>query len=442
MALRRNKTFAGGLLFKADGQQTDTLPIETLPAPPVVTIPLLQHDGGVPARPIVKNGDFVSMGQMIGCTNGKNSAAVHASVSGTVMSVTHYPHSGTAETFAVTIENNGDDEFASPIPYDKPWQESSPQELIGKIALSGVIDFNGRAVPAHDKLSRAFTMPIESLILNAMVTEPNTGADYRLFLEQTEKALTGCLICGKIAGAQRFIIVINEKNNAAEQALSAVLADERFKAMSIMTLKPRYPQHEEKLLARTVSATPDAGEHCLVLGVASAIYIRDAVMECIPWFKRVVAVAGPLAGSPKNILARIGTPVSSLLKAGAVDMTKLKKIVAGGPLSGRAVPTLDTPVTKSMNALLALDIPLKGAGGSACINCGRCMAACPMRLAPMRLARLAEKNDCAEMLAWHIQDCIDCGCCAYSCPSAINLVHYIQFGKQRISQQLRQKALS
>lgn len=441
MTLKQNKSFSGGLVLKADKQQTDALPIETFPAPPIVTIPLLQHAGGTPARPIVKQGDFVSMGQMIGEASADTSAAVHASVSGTVINVSRYPYSENQDTFAVSIENNGDDEFASPIPYDKTWQDSSPQELAGKILLSGIIDFNGTGVPAHTKLAIA-QKPTESLILNAMVTEPYANADYRLLLEQTEKVLTGGLIGKKITGAEHIIIAINDKDSAVEQALTPLLADERFKDIAIKKLKPKYPQHEEKLLARVCSATPAAALHSVVLSATSAACIRDAVIECIPWYQRVVTVAGETALSPKHFLVRIGSPIAPLLKAGAVDLTKTTKIISGGPLSGRAISALDAPVTKSTNALIALGTTYPGLGGFACISCGRCMSVCPMRLAPARLALLAQKKDTAEALDWHIHDCIDCGCCAFVCPSAINLVHFIQYGKQQVTISMRSEALA
>jgi Na+-translocating ferredoxin:NAD+ oxidoreductase subunit C len=441
MALGKSKTFTGGLLFKADKQQADPLPLSILPAPPLVTIPLLQHSGGTPARPLVKPGDFVSMGQMIGETMDDTSAAVHASVSGTVVNVARYPFSEHSDTFAVSIENNGNDEFASPIPYDKPWQDSTPQELIAKISLSGIIDFNNTAVPAHIKLAAGRDSSAGSLILNAMVTEPYADTDYRLLLEQTEKVLVGGLICKKITGAERLFIAFNEKNSVIEKVLATHMTDERFKAITPIRLKPKYPQHEEKLLARACSPAIAAEKRTLVMNAASASYIRDAVMESTPWYQRIVTVAGRPDGSKKSFLVRIGTPVASLLEAGEIDLTRTTEIIAGGPLSGTAVSTLDTPVTKSANAILALASPLPDSGSFACINCGRCVRVCPTRLSPARLARLAQKNETTEMLAWHINECIDCGCCAYVCPSAINLLHFIQYGKRQIAFPLRTRAI-
>jgi Na+-translocating ferredoxin:NAD+ oxidoreductase subunit C len=440
--LKKNITFKGGLVFRADRQPTDTLPIEPLqPAPPIVTIPLLQHRGGIPAQPVVKPGDCVSMGQMIGKAADGSSAAVHASVSGTVIRVSRYPFIEGRDIFAVSIENNGDDEFASPIPYDKTWQDSSPEELVTKISLSGIIDFNGTAVPAHIKLSAAIGSPSGSLLLNAMATEPFATADCRLLVEQTEKALTGGLICKKITGAERLSIVINDKNTAIEQPLIALLNDERFKNIALIKLKPTYPQHHEKLLSRCAAASGAGSnpDHSTVLDAATAVHIRDAVMESVPWYQRVVTVAGPTAGSPKNLLVRIGTPAASLLDAAKVDLEKTVKIISGVPLSGSALSALDAPVTKSTNALIALDISFPGSRGFSCINCGRCVSVCPMHLAPARLARLAQKSDFAEALDWRIHDCIDCGCCAYVCPSSINLVHLIQYGKRRVTSSMQSK---
>lgn len=439
--LKKSKTFTGGLVLNAEKQQAEPLPLSMLPQPPIVTIPLLQHSGGTPARLMVKEGDIVSMGQMIGATQGDTCAAVHASVSGTVVKVLRYPFSENPDTLAVSIENNGEDEFASPIPYDKPWQECSPQELIAKISLSGIVDFNGTAVPAHSKLAAAKDLPAEFLILNAMVTEPFADADYRLTLEQTEKVLTGGLISQKIIGTKTLSVAINDKNSVIEKALLTLIADERFKTISLIKLKPKYPQHEEKILARSCSATPAAALRTVVMSAASAAQLRDAVMESIPWYQRIVTVAGECAGPAKSFLVRIGTPVSSLLKAVEADLTKTTRIISGGPLSGTSISTLETPVLKSTNAILALAAHCPGPDPFACINCGRCVRVCPMRLTPSRLALLAKKNETAEAMAWNINDCIDCGCCSYVCPSAINLLHLIQYGKRQAGRSVRSKAL-
>ena len=425
----KKMTFRGGVLLKPDRQQTDTLSVESLPVPPSVIIPLLQHAGGIPARPIVRPGDHVAMGQMIGEACDATSAPVHASICGIVARLDRFPYAPGCTAFSVVIENDGREEFASPIPYAKPWTEADPAELIHAAAFSGIID---RGAPAHTKLAAAAPARIDTLIFNAVTDEPFLAADYRLMIEQAEKVLTGIIICKKITGSSRCIIALSDNKPELAAALSEKIAGERFGGVSLAKVKPKYPQHEERLLIRACigeEASSAAQAGCMVLDAATAAYLRDAVMECMPCYQRIVTVAGPLVGSPKNLLVRIGTPLRSLLEACSVDVTKMKKLVLGGPLSGAACHDIDAPVVKSTSAVLALDASFPALQQNACIGCGQCAAVCPMRISPSLLAALVQRNDVAQAKGYSLMECIGCGCCAYVCPSKINLVHFLEFGK-------------
>jgi Na+-translocating ferredoxin:NAD+ oxidoreductase subunit C len=428
----KKMTFRGGVVLKPDRQQTDSLPVESLPAPRYVTIPLLQHSGGVPAQPVVKPGDHVATGQMIGEPHDEASAPVHASICGTVIRFDRFPYAPGRTAFAIVIENDGREEFSSPIPYSKPWTEADPGELLSVLALSGIVD---GCAPVHTKLAGAASARVETLIVNAVTDEPYLAADSRLLFEQAEKALTGILICKKITGASRCIIALSDTKPDLASAISEKMSGERFAGVSLATVKTKYPQHVERLLIRACtgkelpSGASSVQEGCMVLDGATAVYLRDAVMECMPWYQRVVTVAGPLVGAPKNLLVRIGTPLRNLLEACCADTALIKKLVLGGPLSGIACHDLDAPVTKATSAILPLGDSFPALMQHACINCGQCVGVCPMRIAPSLLAALVRKNDVAQAVGCSLMECIGCGCCAYVCPSKINLVHFLEFGK-------------
>jgi electron transport complex protein RnfC len=425
-------TFRGGVVLKPDRQQTDSLPVESLPAPRYVTIPLLQHRGGIPARPVVKSGDHVAIGQLIGEACEEESAAVHASICGTVIRFDRFPYAPGRTAGVVVIENDGREEFASPIPYSKPWTEADSGELLSALSLSGIID---GAAPVHTKLAGAARSRVETLIVNAVSDEPYLAADYRLLIERAEKALTGILICKKITGASRCIIALSDAKPELAAAFSEKMNGEPFADVSLAKVKTKYPQHVERLLIRACtgkelpSGSSAAQEGCLALDGATTVYIRDAVMECTPWYQRVVTVAGPLVDAPKNLLVRIGTPLRNLLEACSTDLTRIKKLVLGGPLSGAASHDLDGPVTKSTSAILPMGVSFPALMQNACINCGECLRACPMRIAPSLLAALVRNNDITQAVGCSLMECIGCGCCAYVCPSKINLVHFLEFGK-------------
>jgi electron transport complex protein RnfC len=432
------KTFSGGISFKPVTGNTDHLPLETLAPPPVVTIPLLQG-AGLPLKPAIKTGSHVARGQIIGEPGGGTCAPVHASISGTVTAIDRYPYAEDRNALCVTVENNNLDEFASPIPYDKPWHESEPAELLEKVRLSGIVDRAGGYLPLHARLAPAVQKPVQTLILNAVQSEPYLSAGARLFIEQAENVLLGAAICGKIAGAAACRIIISDGKPELAQAISALLSDERFKTFSLeMLKKPKYPAHNERLLVklctgREISAAQSGLQAgCVVISPEAAAQVKEAIVDLTPSSQVSVTVSGPAAASPKNLLVRIGTPVRQILEACSVNVSALHKMVSGGMLAGTALQELDAPVIKTTAALLALSGTADCAETLACISCRRCYAVCPVRLEPARLVALIQSSAVAEIRKTPVLECIECGCCGHVCPSKINLVQYLQFGKRLV----------
>ncbi|MCU0608889.1 MAG: RnfABCDGE type electron transport complex subunit C [Chitinispirillaceae bacterium] len=432
-----NKSFDGGIIFKADGQP-GAMPIEQLPPPPLITIPLLQHTFGTPARPIVKAGDRVSMGQIIGESCDNASAPVHAPVSGTVTRILRDHNCPKPQAFCVQIENDDKEEFSSPIPYDRPWMESSAEELIRKIERSGIIDLGGKPTPLHVKLSRKGESPVRTLLVNAVADEALLPPDYRMIIEQADNVLTGILICKQITGASECLIAVNALHTGLIEVLTGRLADAQFSTIALVKMRTKYPLHDDNLLREIGNRVqPDQRwqpADTLIISPMTAAWVRDAVCDLAPLYQRVVTVAGPLAATPKNLLVRIGTPMRLLLEAAGVDLTKTTRLISGSLISGSAIADLNDPVLKSTASLTALGTESIGMSRT-CISCRACLVSCPMRLAPSRLVKLARDEDFAELLNWNIASCIECGSCAYVCPSKINLLHYIRHGKHLVSKE-------
>jgi electron transport complex protein RnfC len=419
----------GGVFFRHGFGDTDALPSEEFPAPPVVTIPLVQY-GETPARPIARPGDHVSAGQMIGEAAGPGGAPVHASVSGVVTDVSRCRWSRDPSAMSVTIENDGRDEFASPIAYDRPWSEAEPAGLIDKIKLSGIVDWNGATgVPVHTRLAAAQGEKNVRLVINFLATEPYCSAGQRLCAGQGEKLAAGIALCMKMSGAASCVMAAGE---AAYPVLQA--AHELSEVPLVWLKRAKYPLHEERFAARAAMADQRAapGQRCVVISAAAVLEVRAAIEELMPSYTRTVTVAGPAVQSPKLLTARIGTPVKLLLEACGADFARAKKIVAGGPLSGVAVPDVEMPVTKATAALLALDKTFFAEQQYPCIGCRRCYAVCPVGLEPARLARLARAGNVPELEERGVMECLECGCCSYECPSKVNLVHYVMSGKSLV----------
>ncbi|HEX3020290.1 MAG TPA: electron transport complex subunit RsxC [Chitinispirillaceae bacterium] len=432
--MSRRFTFKGGIHPPHNKAQTDALSIEVFPAPSKVVIPLQQHIGA-PAKPVVKRGDRVSVGQLIGEAGGFVSSTVHSSVSGTVLSVGPFAHPMGKQVIAVEIENDGTEVKHPLIPLDKPWREAAPGELIQKIQSAGIVGMGGASFPTHVKLSPPSNKPIDVLIINGAECEPYLTADHRLLLERTEDFLTGVLILKKILGAKKCIIGIEENKADAIKVISSQLSDNLFKDLTLARLQTKYPQGGEKQLINAVTGryVPSGGlpmdTGCVVQNVGTAIAARDAILLGIPLYERVVTVTGPTVRSPKNFLVKIGTPIRLLLEACETDFNSTCKVIMGGPMMGIAQSDLDTPVIKSTSGLLAYDKIVPGLREHPCISCGRCIKVCPIHLVPSRLAKFVEKEIIDEAEVWNIMDCVECGSCTYVCPSKINLVHFMKLGK-------------
>jgi Na+-translocating ferredoxin:NAD+ oxidoreductase subunit C len=427
---------------------TANLKIETLPHPPRVIVHLAQH-AGTPANPLVKHGDRVRIGQVIAEPTGAVSLPVHASVSGTIISVGPFPHPSGDHMTAVEIENDGSEEKAEMLPLDKPWKEAALGEIVQKISAAGIAGMGGCGFPAHAKLSPPSNKPIDTLIVNGVECEPYLTADHRLLIEKTEEILTGSLIIRKVLGAKTTFLAVDAGNLDAIARILELLDGPKFKDISLAKLKTKYPQGGEKQLiyALNKKQVPSGGLPmdigCVVHNVATVFAVHEAVCVGIPLYQRVVTANGPALRSPKNIMVPIGTPARFVLRHCGIDMGNVKKVVIGGPMTGLAQSEPDVPVMKTTAGILAfgrLDeaADIRAGYGHACIGCGKCVKSCPMRLVPSFLAKYVNRNRIEEAREWGVLDCIECGACAYICPSKINLVHFMKLGKYWAARQQKQ----
>jgi electron transport complex protein RnfC len=396
----------------------------------------LQHDG-VPANPLVKRGDRVLLGQCIGEAGIGKSAPVHASVSGTVVSIGLVAHPDGRQITGIEIENDGLDDPVPVLP-QPPWRDAAPQELLQRIQSAGVVGMGGRGVPTQLKLSLPSNKPVDTLIINGAESEPYLTSDHRLMLEKTEQVLEGIQILKKILNTKRCFFGIEGNKSDAIKKIAGVLSEAKYKDITICTLIPKYPQGSDKMLIKAIAGreVPSGGSAvdigCVVLGVATALAVYNAVVRGLPLYERVVTVSGPAVGSPKNLLVRIGTPVSALLSACEIDSGNVRKIVMGGPMQGIALSEVGVPVIKTTTGLLAFDNVASALQDHACINCGHCLTACPIGLVPSRIVNYIQQEDYIRAREWNVMDCIGCGCCGYICPSKINMVHWLKLGRYHV----------
>ncbi len=426
-------TFRGGIHPAYNKELASGAAIRELPLPARLTVPLSQHLGA-PAKPVVKAGDTVRAGQLIGEPNGFISAPVHAPAGGKVVALEETLTASGRLCGAVVIETDPAAERAT-LPPVTDWPAAGKQELLERIGAAGIVGMGGAGFPTRIKLSPPVDKPIDTLILNGAECEPYLTADHRLMLERAREIRAGAEIIRLVLGARTLRVAIEDNKPdaiaALEQAFQGVPGD-----AALAVLRTSYPQGSEKQQIYSVTGreVPRGGlpmdVGCVVENVGTAFAVWDAVLNGQPLVRRVISVTGDAVRQPANLLAPCGTLYSDLVEACGGIQGQAAKVISGGPMMGFAVSTLAVPTSKTASGLLLLSAAKVSAYTSqACISCGRCVDACPMRLSPSELSQLIEADDIdgAEQIA--LMDCIECGSCAFVCPAHRPMVHHMRRGK-------------
>ncbi len=441
----RKKTFKGGVHPPEEKNWTQDKPIEVMPAPATVVIPLQQHIGR-PSTPKVKVGDVVKIGDPLSEPGGFVSVPSHASVSGTVKAIELAPHPLGVEILAVTIENDGKDEFSDVILKVADKNELSREEIIGRISTAGIAGMGGATFPTHVKLSPPPNKKIETLILNGAECEPYLTSDHRLMLEYPAEILDGMQIIIKALDCKTGFIGIEKNKPDAIKLLREKVREQGY-PFQVISFQVKYPQGAEKQLIKAITGreVPRGGlpmdVGCLVQNVGTAKAVYDAVRFKKPLYERVVTVTGRGINASRNVLTRIGTPLHELLNFCGGLNDGAAKIINGGPMMGISQFSLEVPVIKGTSGILILaEKESQIVMEQPCIRCGRCVTACPMGLMPNMLGTLVEHNKFDLAKKYGVLDCIECGSCTFICPAKRYLVHYIKHGKYEVNRAAKSAA--
>jgi Na+-translocating ferredoxin:NAD+ oxidoreductase subunit C len=438
------RTFHGGAHPPEGKAATEHKPVEDLPLPPLVVIPLQQHTGA-PCTATVAVGDTVRMGQLIGDSTSAVAAPVHASITGKVAAIEPRPHPSIPKpVLAVVIERDvasaeprAETPAAATTPAD--WQVMSPADLTARIRAAGVVGLGGAAFPTHVKLTPPKGKTIDTLILNGVECEPCLTSDHRLMLERAEDIIDGIRVLRKVLGVNRVLFAI-EENKADAIELMRIRAKASGEPIQVVPLEVKYPQGAEKQLIKVLldREVPSGGlpfeVGVVVQNVGTAAAVADAVLRSRPLVSRVLTVTGDGIKEPRNLRVPIGTQFSRVIEAcGGFSVDGPIKLIMGGPMMGLAQYTADVPVVKGTSGILVLRHDSRDARPSACIRCGRCVEVCPMGLVPHRIAEYADLDKFALASEFGVKDCIECGACVYSCGSRRPLVHLIKYAKLNLA---------
>lgn len=432
------RTFRIGGIHPPENKLSAGKPVEVLPIPSQVVIPLGQHIGA-PATATVKKGDEVKVGTIIAQAGGFVSANIHSSVSGKVLKIDNVYDSSGYPKPAVFISVEGDE-----------WEEGidrSPaivkecnldaKEIVAKISAAGIVGLGGATFPTHVKLSPPPGNKAEILIINAVECEPYLTSDHVLMLERGEEIMIGVSILMKAIQVNKAVIGV--ENNKKDAIVHLTKLATAYPGIEVMPLKVQYPQGGEKQLIDAVirkqvkSGALPISTGAVVQNVGTVFAVYEAVQKNKPLVERIVTVTGKKLSRPSNLFVRIGTPIAALIEAAGGLPENTGKIIGGGPMMGRALLSPDVPVTKGSSGVLILDReeavrkPMRN-----CIRCAKCVGVCPMGLNPAFLMRdtLYKSWETAEK--GNVVDCIECGSCSFTCPANRPLLDYIRQAKKTV----------
>lgn len=438
----KRKTFKGGAHPYDGKKMSRDCPIEILNPGDTLVYPLSQHIGAM-AKPIVKAGDRVLVGQKIAEKGGFISANIHSSVSGTVKAIEKRLVATGGMVDSIIVENDGMYEEAAPIFSGNP-DELSKDEIIKIIEEAGIVGMGGAGFPTNVKLSPKNADIIDSIIVNGAECEPYLTSDYRRMVEQTDELVKGLKIVLKIfPDAKGYFGIEDNKPEAIEALLKATENEDRIE---VVPLKTKYPQGGERSMIYAVTGRKinskmlPADVGCIVHNVDTIYAIYNAVYNGKPLIERIVTITGDAVSTPKNFQVRIGTSFRELIDAAGGFTTEPEKIISGGPMMGFSFFNIDVPVVKGSSSLLAfIKDDVSHEEPSACIRCGRCAAACPEHLLPMKLAALAGQNEPEEFKKLGGMECVECGCCSYVCPAKRQVTQSVRSMKKLIIASARKK---
>lgn len=394
-----------------------------MPVPEHVVIPMQMHIGA-PAEPVVKKGDTVMVGTLIGKAGGFVSANIHSSVSGTVLDVATMRMVNGAVCKAVAIKTDGKQTVD---PSCTPPTVTDKDSLLAAIRDCGLVGVGGAGFPTHVKLA---ANTIDTLIINAAECEPYLTTDAREMLECSDTIISGITAVMKYCNIPNCIIGIERNKPECIDLMFSLTRD--MQGVSVKPLPMRYPQGAEKTLIETctgreVPQTAPSGKAgipadcgCVVMNVTSVSTLGKYLKTGMPLVSKRVTVDGDAVVKPQNMEVPIGTLYRDVIEAcgGIKPDVELGKIIFGGPMMGGASPSADFPVLKQNNGLLlfsrkAATLP----EADPCIRCGRCIEACPMGLEPVIIAENFKNKDFEALQKRCIDLCVACGSCTYACPA-------------------------
>ena len=422
--------FRGGV--HPDYMKAPNEPVVVITPPPQVVIPMAQHIGA-PCQPIVKVGDYVTMGQKIGDNPAPVSAPVHSPVSGKVIAIEPRPHPLGDMIMAIVIENDYQDTPCTDLAPLTEEQLKDPEAILTRLREAGIVGMGGAMFPTAFKI-RGGLGKVDTLIINGAECEPYLNGDHWTMKLHPEELLRGIELARIASGLDKAYYGIEKNKMDAIELLNS--KNPAQYGVEIVPEEVKYPQGAEKMQIKAITNREvkpgglPAGVGCNVVSTQTAYAIYKACYLGIPCYERILTVGGSAVNKPYNLQCRIGTPFRYIVEQCGGFVKTPKKIVLGGPMMGLIATNIDAVNIKGTAGILFFtEEEDRNVENPTCIRCGKCITVCPMGLEPVYMYAYLKKGDFENMKKYHILDCFECGSCSYNCPGRMPLTHSFKTAK-------------
>ena len=445
----RLRTFRIGGVHPEENKLSSESATQIAGLPQQAVFPLSQHIGA-PAKPVVKKGDKVKVGTLLAEAGGFVSAPIYSSVSGTVVKIDEAVDATGYRKPSIVVKVEGDEweeyiDRTDKLETLEAHPELTSEEIIERIKKAGVTGMGGAGFPTFIKLCPPPTAKAECVILNGVECEPYITSDYRLMMEHADEVIVGLELLMKAVKVAKGYIGIEENKPMAIELFEEKTAGRND--VEIVPLAQKYPQGGEKQLVdavirRQVPAPPaiPVNVGAVVQNVGTAFAVYQAVMKNKPLFERYTTVTGKKLAKPGNFLVRMGTPMIDLINECGGMPAGDNKLLAGGPMMGKALTSVEVPICKGTNSVTILsgdDARRKPV--QPCIRCAKCVSVCPMGLEPYLLATASALHDWEKVEAAGVTSCIECGSCQFTCPAHRPMLDNIRLGKSTVMGMIRSR---
>lgn len=437
---------SGGVHPPEHKHESTTKPIAQLALPKQLVLPLRQHVGNLP-KVLVSVGERVLKGQLLAEAEGNISAAVHAPTSGVIAAIEDslIPHPSGLPDLSIRIDVDGKDEWIAHAGID--WRAQDQTKLLESLRNSGIVGLGGAAFPTQVKLRTSARSHVKTLVINAAECEPYITCDDMLMRERAAEILKGVEIAQYLLGSEECLIGVEDNKPEATEAMRVACANSSLAkkvTLKVVVVPTQYPSGDARQLIRLLTGievpsdkrSTDVGLQCFNVATVLALHRYFDFGE--PALSRIVTITGNVA-QPANYEVLFGTPVTDLVNAAGGALANTDDYIMGGPMMGFSLPSVNVPITKASNCIIASapDLFAPAPPAMPCIRCARCADVCPVSLQPQELYWFSKSSNLEKARDYNLFDCIECGCCTYACPSNIPLVQYYRFAKSEIIAQDR-----